>query len=327
MDFRTIPAAVLLGLIVCFSCGKKEPVKISTPSGSDTVKNIYIVGDTALLSSVTRPLYWRNGTLTRLGDGYIGRAGGVSVVGNDIYMATDTAVLPLGPTHFTIIWKNGNRILRYAGGLAASTVSGTDIYTAGYILNAAGNGQIAAYWKNGNAVYCGEGSGISISVSGSDVYIAGLYRNSVVYWKNGSLVSLPNNTLSYGTVSITVSGTDVYVASTTANTIGLPVATYWKNGVPTFLTSGSSNTVASAVTVSGTDLYVAGYVGGLLNPVATYWKNGVAVSLGSGMANAIVVSGQDVYVCGTSGNDAVYWKNGVKTILGKGYASTMALQK
>ena len=335
MEWWKVFTAIVFGLGLCCACNKKDPANPGTPSGNDTAgngvngdtaRNVYVVGDTTFAYFVSPLQYWKNGVLTKLGDGYIGIAGGVSVIGNDVYIAADT-VVPLGGIYFTTIWKNGTRIMRYAGSLSASVVSGTDIYTTGTTFNAAGSSNIATYWKNGNAVYMGEGAGSSIALSGSDVCVAGLYRNAIVYWKNGSLVNQPNNTISYGTVSIAAAGSDVYVASTTATSIGLPVATYWKNGVPTYLTSGYYNTVASAVTVSGTDLYVAGYVGGLLNPVATYWKNGVAVTLGSGRCNFITVFGKDVYVCGTSNNNAVYWKNGVMVTLGKGEARVMALQK
>ncbi|HTD41231.1 MAG TPA: hypothetical protein VK671_11465 [Mucilaginibacter sp.] len=77
------------------------------------------------------------------------------------------------------------------------------------------------------------------------------------------------------------------------------------------------------------DIYVAGYVQAANNNfVAAYWKNGTLVKLGDSVnystANAIAVSGNDVYVVGTtwpinqnssSYSNAVVWKNGVTIML------------
>src|SRR5258708_2889750 len=79
--------------------------------------------------------------------------------------------------------------------------------------------------------------------------------------------------------------------------------------------------------VAGSDAYVASYVMNTNNPpnnLVVYWKNGTQVTLSAGAKNAnatgIVLSGNDVYVCGwfvTGGlyNRATYWKNGSALVL------------
>src|SRR5688572_533413 len=86
-------------------------------------------------------------------------------------------------------WKNGNFVSLTNNsamyGIAKSiTVSGNDVYIAGYERN--NNGfpyPIVKYWKNGTEVSLTAGTpynyglGNSIYVSGSDVYVAGYFAN------------------------------------------------------------------------------------------------------------------------------------------------------
>jgi hypothetical protein len=76
-------------------------------------------------------------------------------------------------------------------------------------------------------------------------------------------------------------------------------------------------TTTTTGTPGTTDVYVAGYEVNTQNQlVAVYWKNGTEVKLQSGLstkclARAVFVSGNDVYVAGSTGSQACYWKNGV----------------
>jgi hypothetical protein len=224
-----------------------------------------------------------------------------------------------------------------------------DVYVAGIENN--GSFDVAKYWKNGVPVNLSDGTSQacanSIVVSDGDVYVAGWVRDSstqtaiAVYWKNGIAVNLSNGSPDTYATSIAVSGNDFYVTGTQyVNEVNFQsTAKYWENGGFFEFSGGSS--VATSIAVSGTDVYVAGnngfYLPGSYLPggnagtgnsssnaggsIAEYWKNGNVVSLTppiipySYCVNSIVVSGNDVYVAGSTSNgyfaqSAIYWKNG-----------------
>ena len=228
----------------------------------------------------------------------------------------------------------------------AIAISGSDVY-AGNTSTSSGY-----YWKNGQRVSLpDEGYTTGITVSGNDVYMAGYTGTDgaydAVYWKNGQKVVLANNASSTG---IVVSGNDVYVCGFTITGGSRANAVYWKNGqqitlsaqdVPEQSAYASAGSYATGIAVHGNDVYVCGNFVPTSNlwPSAVYWKNGqqiilAAVDDSSGMMGAmtrgIAVSGNDVYVCGTtysSGTStAVYWKNGHKVELGTGVANAITIQ-
>lgn len=95
-------------------------------------------------------------------------------------------------------------------------------------------------------------------------------------------------------------------------------AGYWKDGVATKL---SSRGYIYDLAISGQDVYAVGFDSGdPSNIIPRYWKNGQPVELeGLTIQNkltGIVVSGQDVYICGIqylpypAYKIAKYWKNG-----------------
>ena len=138
-------------------------------------------------------------------------------------------------------------------------------------------GWVALFWKNDSIIYLGNYTTISsIAVSGNNVYFSGSrYGTGALYWKNGSAVSMSNNSIYNYATSIAVSGTDVYVARVGGKT-NFSIATYWKNGKQVNLTNGPKNAYASSIAISGTNVYVAGSE----DSVAKYWKNSTAVTLG-----------------------------------------------
>jgi hypothetical protein len=115
---------------------------------------------------------------------------------------------------------------------------------------------------------------------------------------------------------------------------------YWTNtqgtvANPLSVGSGMNDSEAVSIVISGNDVYIAGYVGSMTSDSnAAYWKNGSVNILPDpnppsqiiayqSVANSIVVSGNDVYVAGstmdttTTNSLPVYWKNGVPTLLSK----------
>ena len=121
-----------------------------------------------------------------------------------------------------------------------------------------------------------------------DVYVSGLQDNQAVVWKNGvvaQLPGLPNYSFTYS-MNMTSNGSDIYVAGTVSSTATSDdqIPVYWKNGVITGLDVGILGTAqAFAIAVSGNDVYVAGSTNPL--PVPNAYAH------------------------------AVYWKNGVITDL------------
>lgn len=117
---------------------------------------------------------------------------------------------------------------------------------------------------------------------------------------------------------------DVYVGGADAQQHGA----IWKNGVETTpQSSGGALPLFNvrAIFVNGADVYSTSNLvlglGGTNAPA--YWKNGVEVDLPMngapyGNATSIFVSGNDVYISGTTSQGAVLWKNGVYTLLAAG---------
>lgn len=169
----------------------------------------------------------------------------------------------------------------------------------------------------------GFASAKDIYVTDGDVYVGGIknessYVTSIVYWKNGELVTVASGALgSTGGGSIAVKGNDVYIAGMLDGDL-----MYWKNGASVTLAGGPGEATDIAVAGNG-DVYVSGYTFGSPD-VAQYWKNGEKITLGTGerasQANAIFIENGDVYVAGwetvprSSGSGTVriarYWKNG-----------------
>ncbi len=165
-----------------------------------------------------------------------------------------------------------------------------------------------------------------------DVYVAGFVRASnghsvAAYWKNGSLVTLTNQSTPSDATSIVVYGNDVYAAGNIATANGQFIAAYWKNGIVIKLGDSTSNSNANAIAVNSNGVYLAGTGA----DGAVYWKNGSGVHLPGSVlsqASAIALSGNDVYVAGLSATPGGYvatsWKNGDPTALTSGPGNSAA---
>lgn len=221
--------------------------------------------------------YWKNKKAIALTDGKTyAKAAGISVSEADVHVIGNNGKLAM-------YWKNGlGTSLGEDTKLQAISVSGADVYIAGYQVSDQGE-YVATCWKNGKAQALTDGKksaeAHAIAISGNDVYVAGFEINSAgeevaVYWKNGAHVTLPNGCRAN---AIAVSGNDVYVAGIDRNQAGANIVVYWKNGTAARLTSGNETAGAGvrAITVAGNDVYVGGYLDG----IATYWKNEKPVML------------------------------------------------
>lgn len=257
-----------------------------------------------------------------------------------VYMAGSYYTKASG-VELPVYWKGTEMVqLSDKNGFTSSIyVANGDVYVAGGEY-AGTNFQKAMYWKNGVAVSLTDGStsgdyAYDIFVLGTDVYVSGSVYDAdlgvrAVYWKNGTRVDLNtpcNCTTIARATGITVSGSDVYVAGwgyeqdDRGNSI--PTLYYWKNGTATKLIEGSATT---DITVSAGNVYVAGrgwFSGTQVG--AKYWKNGgtpITLSASDATyddANAIFVSGNDVYVAGSSDDGtAKYWKNGTAVAIASG---------
>jgi hypothetical protein len=343
-----------LGLIFTFaSCSKKNVANPnpgggttgggSTASTTDSV-DIYVAGfefngpqDVSGPSGFGVAKYWKNGKEVTLYTGPLNSiAVGISVVGNDIYVAG-----LIGTT--SVYWKNGGNPVYVApqapdGQLDTTTTTGifatpTDVYVTDYGLTGYANLYLGNYFDQNKGITAYYGADKftqtnSVFVSGSDIYIGGSYAALATaqygfneylpvpcYWKNNSAVDLPysKSIAMLGTPSATVnstfvSGADVYNAGT--QVAGLedfydshtPYPVYWKNDSVVALQAPVEG-MANGIAVSGHDVYVAGSQYHTIQYQACYWKNGTLNYLPQQKGNGsnttgIVTYSNDLYIAG-----------------------------
>ena len=132
-------------------------------------------------------------------------------------------------------------------------------------------------------------SGMSVTITGSNFS----NTNNVVTFQNGIAAIVTLATPTNLTVTVPSGGA---TGPITVNGVTGPVFTYTTGSDPNVYIAGGGNT-------------------GSLADKATYWNAGVANILPDGtQAYGIFVSGSDIYVAGTKGDNGVlnarYWKNG-----------------
>lgn len=141
-----------------------------------------------------------------------------------------------------------------------------------------------------------------------DVYVTGSLNNQAVYWKNGTVVTLPGGELATG---IVVVGTNVHVCGYGVSpSTGELVAKYWLNGVATDLSDGLSECRATGIGISGSDVIIAGYEGRYVR-TACYWRNAARTNLSGGSlpGQVFVATNGSFYIADRNSNN--YWKDGV----------------
>jgi hypothetical protein len=202
-----------------------------------------------------------------------------------------------------------------------------DIYLAGFELTDSGIN--AKYWKNGAGTVLGKGIATSLYVSDSDVYVAGYDvvssgRSRAIYYKNGKINVLTDDSQEAKTCSIYASASNVIVAGYIFNG-SYKVITLWIDDTPIALSGGTTYANVFSMAIYGSDIYVLGNEYNGSKYVIKYWKyNGQVTSLSDAQyATSIFQSGSDTYVSGSERNskgisEATYWKNGIATVLGNG---------
>jgi hypothetical protein len=224
--------------------GLKDTAALSDIIGMYVTGNdIYLAGSGVNSGADYGPSYsyakiWKNGTITSLNSspGYA-RAEGVTVVGQDVYVAWTES--KKNGYDMAVYNKNQNR----------------------FVLDSLSP-----------EVKCQ-----AICSSGSDVYIAGVMydsvskKNQAVYWKNGAPIKIQaTNEINTYASGIVAAGNDVYISGE-ASSSNADYAVYWKNGTEHRITDGSFPAVAYAIALSGADIYTAG----MENFIPMYWKNDV----------------------------------------------------
>jgi hypothetical protein len=240
--------------------------------------DVYVIGqfsDDPTVGLGNQIACWKNGVMTRIGQGY---ASAIVVQGTNVYIAGAATTQIVGGGYATY-WKNGvpttlpvsNALSSMATAIA---VNGSDVYVTGNISALTGD-------------------------------------NIGVCWKNNVISNLMDNNIPSEANNLLISGNDVYVCGSNS----AKKATYWKNGVATVIGSAAGGKLSSAysIAINGTDLYVSGYEGTLSREYTTYWKNSIETtftSLGGSTFLQTIPIGTDIYTVQNYDDNPGYQKNG-----------------
>jgi hypothetical protein len=240
------------GTSIAFS-KNPEPEYVSDLAVSG--QNVYIVGIPS--QSPRYAAYWKNGEAVIYPDAVNGSASGISLSGNDVYLAGSVSV---GGKRVASYWRNGNRVSLASDTDSsfafAITTRNSDVHVVGQKgSHYAEKNYYATYWKNGVEVSLTDHSedysvAKDIAIAGNDVYIVGYVKKGntkeAKIWKNGVPSTLPSgNTVS----SIFVFNDDIYVTGSGGGSFDGGRAMYWKNATPIFLSDGTRNVWVSSIFV------------------------------------------------------------------------------
>jgi len=193
-----------------FSIG--DTTLMATPTsiavnGSD----VYVVAqeyDTK--SSYNSLVLWKNGIKSSIYSNNSGSAiNTLAINGSDVYITGDINYFSSNNGSQAILWKNGKLDFIYQP--ATASISGTNtitinnniIYLAGY------SNSKAVYWSSSDNFYTehdltssSQYIATGITFNKTDMYIAGneqtTLTSNAVYWKNGTMVKLTNNSYTSG---------------------------------------------------------------------------------------------------------------------------------
>jgi hypothetical protein len=275
-----------------------------------TVSNgdVYVVGILQTIpnsndpsSSTYNVAYWKNGIMTKWGNGY---AYQIAVQGTDVYLAGST---PVPNTIYAVAtyWKNGVPTTLHYPNEKSSEANGIDV--------------------NGSDVYIT--SNVTTQAPNANNFIP-----YAVCWKNNQVSTLTDGLLYSIANGVAVNNNDVYVFGSSRPNNTVERATYWKNGVinvigPIVANHSSSST---SIAFSGNDIYLGGYdSGNNIGTFGAYWKNTTqTTSTLYGGYGKIAINGNDLYIItnyiNTNGSSPAYILNGTMVrlsgnILGQAY--------
>jgi hypothetical protein len=308
MKSKNLHIIALCLVLFAVSC-KKD--KAAGPSNKDLINkpvDVYAAGWVlgGPDGAPTVAAYWKNGTLTVLGDttsninnfGSVAR--GIAVNGSDVYVSGVVYTTNYG---YAVAWKNGVPIKLSPDSNASEATRiavnrNGDVYALGLIYDILSQSNTGIqyssnpiYWKNGIPNTIPNATAInSIFVNGNDIYIggavksayvyssgahAGLHGTKAAYWKNNDpldSLSSTQSSSSYNSsqiTAITANSTGVYAAGTS----DFYALEYWTNDFPAELSGATSNSFPTGVAVNGTDVYISGIIYANGYNHAVYWKN------------------------------------------------------
>lgn len=221
-------------------------------------------------------------------------------------------------------------------GPATCRVAVGSLYITGSV-GTPGDGPHPAYWKNGSLVVLDATPdgyfGWMIGVSHATVCVAGVRcsDNAPVCWVNGTLIPMdglpPNGGWNF--TGVAISGGDISITANAYVGSGGQTPWCWHNGTWYSLPGVTTGQVCGAVAAAG-HVYMAGNDLSTGKPVC--WVDGLLQVLpGGGWISsafpAIVASGSDIYIAGTTssgtGPTPIVWKNGKIHFRGRGGLSSV----
>jgi hypothetical protein len=379
---------ILSAILILSSCSKDTPnTSPAIPPDTTTKQKLSISPDTSLLvmnatlqltaiftpaDTLNTRIIWSSSdnniaTVNAYGTVSPVSAGTVVITGNSeidskvkatavVQVLKEYDVLLTGKNFY---WRNG-QYKNLPGGHYdifegnAITLSGNDVYIAGYTVTA-NLWRVPTYWKNENPVQLTaeidnvSTMATSLTVTDTSVYIAGFKsfdpgcpnnctyeKTNAFYWKStpAGITEIPlfdNNTAySEANAITTTANGDVLIAGNNAFDNYYKTSRFWKNQfADSVVFSGySSYSTASAIGIIGNDVYVAGTDGcPYTNCVAAakLWKNNsssvITLSRAGAEAapTAMFIKGQDIYISGYETNAAQkrvakFWKVNGSTV-------------
>jgi hypothetical protein len=247
---------------------------------------------------------WKNGIEQSMGTEPACMIKAIAVSGSNTYAVGLSNIF--GTPQYLRYWVNGVDDFFVAGASGASdiTISGSDIYIAGY-TESSSHKSIATVWKNKQPLPIETGNAINnfanaINIAGNDVHVAGTQNTSntsssqAVYWKNGVRTLLPvitvNGNYFASATDLVASGTNVYITGTYSPIGANSKVMLWRNGTPIEITNGSIPSRSTAIALSANGyLYIAGAERSGGTDRARLWK----YNLASGLITTVPLNGTD----------------------------------
>lgn len=255
-------------------------------------------------------VYWKNGIITRISDGFIGGYNDIGLIINNHNVYILGRIYD-GPNVIYKYWKNGVPTTVFtasSGSIDDMTIVNDDVYMAGNSNDGFTVVNKAQYWKNGVLINITDGTNNaitqSISIEGSEVSVLFLEhnpttnKNDLKVWKNGTVSLL-------GASNFT--GKKIIIKDNVTHVIGIEYKTfgddlvYWRDGVKTTITEiPNSYHKPIMKIVDNNNVYIAYNTLQSPSTIINYWKNGVnnKVNYSGPRLESLFVFNNDIYTVG-----------------------------